>query len=44
VTPFLFDRLYGKLGAKYFGLYVVFEVVSASGVVGVSNGTGYVGY
>jgi hypothetical protein len=27
--PFLFDRLYGKLGAKYFGLYVVFEVVSA---------------
>jgi adenylate cyclase len=27
--PFLFDRLYGRLGAKYFGLYLVFEVVSA---------------
>jgi adenylate cyclase len=27
--PFLFDRLYGRLGAKYFGVYVVFEVVSA---------------
>jgi adenylate cyclase len=27
--PFLLDRLYGRLGTKYFGLYVVFEVVSA---------------
>jgi adenylate cyclase len=30
--PFLFDRLYRRLGAKYFGLYLVFEIVSASGV------------
>jgi adenylate cyclase len=27
--PFLFDRLYHRLGTRYFGLYVVFEVVSA---------------
>jgi adenylate cyclase len=27
--PFLFDRLYGRLGTKYFGLFLVFEVVSA---------------
>jgi hypothetical protein len=27
--PFLFDRLYHRLGTKYFGLYVIFEVVSA---------------
>jgi adenylate cyclase len=27
--PFIFDRLYGRLGTKYFGLYVVFELVSA---------------
>jgi adenylate cyclase len=27
--PFFFDRLYGRLGTKYFALYLVFEVVSA---------------
>jgi len=27
--PFLFGRAYRRLGTKYFGLYVVFEVVSA---------------
>jgi adenylate cyclase len=27
--PFLFERLYGRLGTKYFALYLVFEVVSA---------------
>jgi class 3 adenylate cyclase len=27
--PFLFDRLYSRLGTKYFGLYLVFELVSA---------------
>jgi adenylate cyclase len=27
--PFLFDRLYGRLGTRYFALYLVFEVVSA---------------
>ena len=27
--PFLFDRLYGRLGTTYFGLYLVFELVSA---------------
>jgi adenylate cyclase len=27
--PFLFGRLYQRLGARYFALYVIFEVVSA---------------
>jgi adenylate cyclase len=27
--PFFFDRLYGRLGTKYFGLYLIFEFVSA---------------
>jgi adenylate cyclase len=27
--PFLFGRLYGRLGARYFALYVIFEVASA---------------
>jgi hypothetical protein len=28
-TPFLFGRLYRRLGARYFSVYVVFEYVSA---------------
>jgi adenylate cyclase len=27
--PFLFERLYGRLGSRYYALYIVFEVVSA---------------